>query len=71
MDGFNDIIGLTYGLSASGFYHFKRLQLGFRLHGVIFNEFHNEFDENGNQLSSEEKTVFEVLISPVVIGFTF
>ena len=71
MDGFNDIIGLNYGFSAAGFYHHKRFQFGLRIHGVIYYDYYNEYNNDGIHKQSIEETVFEILITPIVIGFTF
>jgi len=71
LNNFNDNIGLNYGFSAAGFYHHKRFQFGLRIHGVMYYDYYNEYDNNGNHLQSIEETVFEVLITPIVIVFTF
>lgn len=71
MDSFNEIIGISYGLGISSFYHYKKLQLGFRLQVVFFKNTHDEFDVNGNHISSEKVTDYALLISPFVIGIAF
>lgn len=67
MDGFNNSNPLNYGLNISGFYHYKRLQLGLRLDGVFYTE-HASYDY---EIESINKTYFELLFIPIVIGFTF
>lgn len=71
MDGFNDFIGINYGISAAGFFHYKRLQVGCRLHGLMYNGYYKEYDNNGIESQSSYNTSYEFLFSPLVIGITF
>ena len=71
MDGFNEIIGLNYGLGISAFFHYKKLQIGLRIHAVFFETSSCDYDLDGNPLDCERVIRVLPLTSPFVIGIAF